>query len=56
MKKIKCEDIVMNTSYLISVYFKSIRKHRKKACRRKDNKHKQKAARKKLAGIFGKFF
>ena len=30
MKKIKCEDIVMNTSYLISVYFKSIRKHRKK--------------------------
>ena len=27
-----------------------------KTCRRNDNRHKQKAARKKLAGIFGNFF
>ena len=30
MKNFKCEDIVMGTSYLISEYFKIIKKHRKK--------------------------
>ena len=55
MKNFKCEDIVMDTSYFISEHFKIISKQ-KKSCGLSAKRYKQKPDRKKLAGIFSKFF
>ena len=56
MKYFICEEIVQSVTYFISEYSKIISKHRKKIYELLKKRHKQKPARKKLAGIFGIFF
>ena len=56
MKYFICEEIVQSVTYFISEYSKIISKYSKKINELLKKRHKQKPARKKLAGIFGIFF